>query len=251
MARAISDEELQLKRRARRRLIGAIVLVAAIIVVLPMILDSEPKSTNQSVAVQIPSPEAGVFKSKVVPLPATPDAKAVPKSPALPAEEARKEPAATVAEIGKEAPKETPKEAPKAASKETIKEVPKETPKEAPKETPKEAPKPALKSETDLPKAPVVKEAAKEAAKPAKKEKPKAADGKFVVQVIALADAGRAKEMQAKISAAGIKSYTETVKTAKGNVTRVRAGPFATRQQAEKARDQLKAIGMSGNIATK
>jgi DedD protein len=72
-----------------------------------------------------------------------------------------------------------------------------------------------------------------------------------VVQVIALADAGRAKEMQEKIAAAGIKSYTEVVKTAKGEVTRVRAGPFATRQQAEKARDQLKALGLSGNIATR
>ncbi|HKU71888.1 MAG TPA: SPOR domain-containing protein, partial [Burkholderiales bacterium] len=86
--------------------------------------------------------------------------------------------------------------------------------------------------------------------KPAVKESSKA-DGKFVVQVIALADADRAKQMQGKIAAAGIKSYTEVVKTAKGDVTRVRAGPFATRQQAEKAREQLKALGMSGNIATR
>ena len=43
MARPISDEELQLKKRARRRLIGAIVLVTAVAVVLPMVLDSEPK----------------------------------------------------------------------------------------------------------------------------------------------------------------------------------------------------------------
>ena len=87
----------------------------------------------------------------------------------------------------------------------------------------------------------------------AKKPKPatKPAGGKFVVQVIALADAGKAKQMQDQISAAGIKSYTEVVKTAKGDVTRVRAGPFATRQAAEKAREQLKALGMSGNIATR
>jgi DedD protein len=72
-----------------------------------------------------------------------------------------------------------------------------------------------------------------------------------VVQVIALADAEKAKGMQQQIAAAGIKSYTEVVKTAKGDVTRVRAGPFATRAAAEKAREQLKALGMSGNVTTR
>src|SRR5512145_1143465 len=78
MARAISDEEIQLKRRARRRLIGAIVLVTAIVVVLPMVLDSEPKPAGREVAVQIPSPDSGTFTSKVAPLPApkAPDSKA-------------------------------------------------------------------------------------------------------------------------------------------------------------------------------
>ena len=44
---------------------------------------------------------------------------------------------------------------------------------------------------------------------------------------------------------------TEVVKTVKGDVTRVRAGPFATREAAEKAREQLKSIGMNGNITTR
>jgi DedD protein len=232
MARAISDEELQLKRRARRRLIGAVVLVTAIIVILPMVLDSEPKTPGQEVSVRIPSPDSAAFTSKVAPTPAAPESKAVPKAPETkpvakpPVEEAKKIAAAPPVVV-----------APPAV-------------KEAPKETPKEAPKPTLKAETELSKTPPAKVAPKPAAK---KPKPaaKPAPGKFVVQVIALADAARAKEMQGKIAAAGIKSYTEVVKTAKGDVTRVRAGPFATRQQAEKAREQLKALGMSGNIATK
>jgi DedD protein len=220
MARAISDEELQLKRRARRRLIGAIVLVTAIIVVLPMVLDSEPRPAGQEVTVQIPSPDSGIFKSKVVPLPAAPESKVAPKAPD-PAPSAK--PPVDEAKKAEAAP---PVPTPVA-----------------------EAPKPALKAETDIAKpAP-----AKAPAKPAAKKKPaaKPAGGKFVVQVIALADAGRAKEMQEKIAAAGIQSYTEVVKTAKGDVTRVRAGPFATRAAAEKAREQLKALGMSGNIATR
>lgn len=209
MARAISDEELQLKRRARRRLIGAIVLVTAIIVVLPMVLDSEPRAPGQAVNVDIPSPDSGRFTSRIMPV--------VPGPPAPPAK----------------APE------PKAETKPPAEE------KKAPAPEPA---KPALKAETELAqKPPPPAKLPEKKAKPA----PKPAAGKYVVQVIALADAGKAKELQEKIAAAGIKSYTEVVKTAKGDVTRVRVGPFATREQAEKAREQLKALGMSGNIATK
>jgi DedD protein len=94
----------------------------------------------------------------------------------------------------------------------------------------------------------------KEAAKPKPKPKPKPArstESQFVVQVIALADADRARQMQERIAAAGIRSYTEIVKTSKGDVTRVRAGPFATRDAAEKAREQLKTLGLSGNITSR
>jgi DedD protein len=214
MARTISDEELQLRRRARRRLIGAIVLVVAIVVVLPMVLDSEPRPSGQTVSVQIPSSDSGAFASKVVPLPATPESKAGPgQTPAAPAVEDAKSIVATPA-----VPPPPP-----AAAKETLQE----NPKEAVKQTPKPA---------------ADKLRARPVAKP---------DGKYVVQVIALADAGKAKQMQEKIAAAGIKSYTEVVKTSKGDVTRVRAGPFATRGTAEKAREQLKTLGMNGNIITR
>jgi DedD protein len=80
---------------------------------------------------------------------------------------------------------------------------------------------------------------------------PEPVSTQYVIQVIALADADKANELREKISAAGIKSYTEVVKTVKGDVTRVRAGPFADRKAAEKAQQQLKAIGLSGNITTK
>jgi len=213
MARAISDEEVQLKRRARRRLIGAIVLVTIIIVVLPMVLDSEPRTLGQAVKVDIPSPDSGQFASKVVP--------PVPGPPSPPAKALKPRPEAAPAVEEKQ-----------AAAPET--------------------PKPALKAETALAENPPEKPVEKPA-KPAPKPRPvpKPVTGKYVVQVIALADAGKAKEMQERITAAGIKSYTEVVKTAKGDVTRVRVGPFTTRPEAEKAREQLKALGMSGNITTK
>jgi DedD protein len=276
MARAISDEEIQLKRRARRRLIGAIVLVMAIIVVLPMVLDSEPKTADQEIKVQIPSTNSGAFTSNVVPVPprtdgkpeGKPEGKTEGKTEAKPApKDSKAAPEAPVPGAAPAVPNEASKGAPKssvaaapaekpAVVKEAVKEAPAVSNKETAKETAKpEAPKPTLKAETELPKPvaakPEPKKVEAKKAKAAAKESAKTANGKFVVQVIALADADRAKQMQGKIAAAGIKSYTEVVRTAKGDVTRVRAGPFATRQQAEKAREQLKALGMSGNIATR
>jgi len=210
MARTISDEELQLRRRARRRLIGAVVLVTAVVVILPMVLDSEPRPSGQPISVQIPSPDSGGFAPKLAPAPVAPQPKetAAPPQPAKPAEEPAK--IATAGPPVQEAP-------PPVAT--------------APKQEP-EAP-------------------AKPKSKPKPKPAPPKGKGGYVVQVIALADAGKAQQLQQQIAGAGIKSYTEVVKTAKGDVTRVRAGPFASRSAAEKARDQLKGMGMNGNITTK
>jgi DedD protein len=205
MARAISDEELQLKRRARRRLVGAVVLVAASVLVLPMVLDTEPRPVSQNITIRIPSPDSEAFTSKVAPAPA-------PKAPEGKTAAPKGEPKASAAPLAS-------KDAPRAEA----------------------APEAAAPAKAAKPKAPA------KTAKPA----PKSAGGTFVIQVIALADAEKAQRMQGQIAAAGIKSYTEVVKTVKGDVTRVRAGPFATREAAEKAREQLKSLGMNGNITTR
>ncbi|MFN0315968.1 MAG: SPOR domain-containing protein [Burkholderiales bacterium] len=52
---AISQEEIQLRKRARRRLVGASFMVLVMIVILPWILDSEPRPQAQSVRVQMPA----------------------------------------------------------------------------------------------------------------------------------------------------------------------------------------------------
>ncbi|MGQ0523664.1 MAG: SPOR domain-containing protein [Betaproteobacteria bacterium] len=88
-------------------------------------------------------------------------------------------------------------------------------------------------------------------ATPAKPEQPAAkapASGQFVVQVVALSDAGKAQQLQQAILKTGVSSYTEVVKTARGDVTRVRAGPFATREAAEKAQQKLKSAGFDGKV---
>ena len=224
MARPISNEELQLRKRARRRLIGAIVLVTAVVVALPMVLDSEPKPVSQDINIRIPSPDSGTFTSKVVPVTPAPESKPAPKPPATVAEKPETTPTAE-----SKAPK-TPASAPAAKPEAT--RATKETAKQA-----EEAQAAKAAAETQAP-----REAGKKAGESA---------GQFVVQVIALADAQKARQMQQRISAAGIKSYTEIVKTKTGDVTRVRAGPFATREAAEEARAQLKTIELDGKVIPK
>src|SRR5450759_3871454 len=55
-------EEQNIKSKARRRLIGSIALALAVVVILPMVLDSEPKSTGQDIDLRIPaSDKVGEF----------------------------------------------------------------------------------------------------------------------------------------------------------------------------------------------
>ena len=232
MAKSISDEELRLRKRARRRLVGAIALVTIIAVFLPMVLDHEPKLVSQDVSIQIPSPNSGAFTSKIVPV--APGVKPAPEVPAKPEVTSGSDVPAQASLTGKSA---APKVAARPADAPTVPAVT-DTEAAPPKKAVPEKPQPASN--------PAEKPAA------AEKNKARAKEGTaYVVQVAALNDTDKAKQIREQLAAAGVKVYTEVVPTAKGNVTRVRAGPFASRDDAEKARDKLKGMGLSGNVLPK
>jgi DedD protein len=66
MAKLQTDDELNLRRKARRRLIGAVALTLAVVVILPMVLDSEPNITGKDIDLSIPEPDkAGKFIPRV------------------------------------------------------------------------------------------------------------------------------------------------------------------------------------------
>jgi DedD protein len=177
-----------LKRRGRRRLVGAIALVLVAVIVLPWIFDQQPRQTPP-VSVRIPNEDDSPFLPKVAPKP--------PPAP------------------------EAAKEAPKA-------EAPAATP---PPPEPRAAPKPAPPATSER----------------ARAEAALANAPQFIVPVGAYADAGN---VIGKLKAAKLPYYTEPVATAKGTVTRVRAGPFATREAAEKAHRQLRSLGFApGSVA--
>ena len=203
MAKAISDQELQLKKRARRRLVGAVALVLLIVVFLPMILDSEPRPLNQDIAITIPP---------------------IPKS-----------------ELNQQNP------APAVSST----PAPPSPPRVAGMPVPAYQPDPAPSGETkpDLPRSESVKPEARPVPKPAQNNEIKPAtaghapgEESFVVQLGAFTNAANAKALQRKLQDSKFKAYTELVKNADGDRTRVRVGPYPTRAAAEKARDRLKSM---------
>ncbi|MEW6119459.1 MAG: SPOR domain-containing protein [Pseudomonadota bacterium] len=74
-----------------------------------------------------------------------------------------------------------------------------------------------------------------------------AAETAFVVQLAALSDAGKARALAARASQAGLPAYTDVV----GKLTRVRLGPYATREAAVAAAVKLAENGMSGQVVAK
>jgi len=210
-----------LKRRGRRRLVGAIALVLAAIIVLPMVFDSEPKGSAPPVSVRIPGEDETGFTPKITPRsPPLPDQKAAEKAVAKAAEKA-------VVKAMEKAP-EKPAEAPPA-------QVEKPAPRIEVAVT-KGSDKPAARADDEKKRA----EAALAGAPVGEQ---------FVVPAGAYADPTDVVE---KLKEAKIPHYTEPIAIKGGTVTRVRAGPFTSRDAAEKVQQQLKGLGLKpGNVATK
>lgn len=242
-----ADPVLPEKKRARRRLIGAIALVLAAVIGLPMILDSEPKPVADDISIQIPSKD----KPTVTPTTARPEpaASKVTASASLDPKEEVMAPSAAPVTPTKGSEEAATRTAAAAAAK------------------PKEEAKPAesAKAAVEKPVAPVVKvepkpdvrthEKANDTARAKAllegKPDPKAADkksGKFVIQVAALATQEKVNELQSKLKGAGIKSYTQKVATDSGDRTRIRVGPFASKDEAEKVRAKIVKLGLNGTL---
>lgn len=221
---AESEELLLLRRRARRRLLGAIALLLFLVIVPPMLMDLEPRPVSSNLSVEIP-PRDTRLVAPAEPKPASgevPEAPAGPGSTVVP-------PPASPPEI---APSGVPRSAgPRSAV--TGEVVAKPTP------TPEQ---PSTRPQTQ--------DAARpDSARPAPRdESPKTAaavDPKetYYVQLGVFSRAERVTEVRTKATEAGIRIYAEQVKGESGEQTRLRAGPFASREAAERARVRLEELG--------
>ena len=233
MAKTLSEDEIQLRKRARRRLIGAIVLVAVAVVVLPMVLDNKPEQRNQEIEIRIPSEDtADELPPEAANSPQTPSA-GVPDSGTS---ESRRQEAA-VLQPGK--------------------------PIQPPAQVAEKVQPPAQVAEKGKPAA---NSPAPEIAPGAESARTSSiAANMFVVQLGAFANPAKAqRQLQSLISKEkDVKGYTETIKTGKGTgsrgldsrkeaddgeITRVRVGPFQTREEAGAARERLRKLGIEGVV---
>ena len=76
------------------------------------------------------------------------------------------------------------------------------------------------------------------------------AEGRFVVQVGAFADATKAREARQKLERAGLKTYTQVAETKDGKRIRVRVGPFGSKAEADKAAGKIKELDLPAAILT-
>ena len=74
------------------------------------------------------------------------------------------------------------------------------------------------------------------------------APGRYVVQVGAFSDSAAARETRQKVEKLGLKTYTQVAETAQGSRIRVRIGPFASREEADRVLAKLKAAGASAVV---
>ena len=199
------------RTRARRRLVGAVVLLAAGVIGFPILFDTQPRPLPLDTPIEAPRREGSVAP---VPGPA-PRTRPAPVT-MLPAD-AGTEVAA--------APEPAPS-APTAAASKPVAESVVASVKPAPPAPPAPAPVPA-----PAPPAP--------------------ASGRFVVQVGAYTDAATLREARAKVEKLGLKTYTQVIEGDSGKPrTRVRLGPYASREDADAAAAKLKRAGLPFAILT-
>ena len=207
-----------MRRRARRRLVGAIALVVFAVIVLPIVFDKEPKPISQDIVIQIPSQNSGRFNTKVVPATPAPGNAVVAGKAAAP-------PAGAAAGAPKAAPATAAPAKTEAAGGQTKAAVAAKN--GAPATQRAQADAEALRAQGAL------------------------QGESYVVPLGAFLNQANVKTLQAKVTVAGFKSYSEIQKVAKGEQIRVRAGPFPSREAAERAREQLQATGLTVGPVTK
>lgn len=246
MNKNISEEELLLRKRARRRLVGAIVLVVISVIVLPAIFDA-PKTDKapQEVVVNLPNVDRSASNSVQIPIP--------PKE------------VAPLSQPGNQLPESIPPHDAVPVDN----RVPEDF--EATHDERKRLPIPGIKPKVDhkrttvviepkIPAAPATQVASTATnvnapSKPAHSndaigttEIPK---GGVVIQLGAFSDQAKAKQQLENLVMSGFRAYTESVKTSGGEVTRVRIGPLASRSAAESELKKLNKLGFDGVITSK
>ena len=212
------DPAAGMRARARHRLIGASALLLAVAIVVPMVLDPNPKPVAENIPIDIPSERAPFTpRLSLPPVPAA-DAAGTPPPDQAPVAaptkaETKADAAVEIKAVATPEPKATTKPEGKVDEGRTA----------ANAEEPRKGTEPAAPTEATK-------------------------AGKFAVQAAAPASEKAARDLVDRLKKGGFAAYTEKVETKDGPRYRVRVGPYSTRDDAEKARARLKSQGINGNL---
>lgn len=217
-------DNLEIKKRARRRLVGAVALALLAAVVLPTIMDQEPHPAIQDIQITIPDRDAVAALRRSPP---SADAQAATAPVPVPEDDQLAVGDKSSAPVAEPPPVRAPEPpAPAAPASQPASPV-------APPAGRSEAPAPAARSP-----GPSAEEEARVRAILSGQPVPPRGES-FVLQVGAFSDAAKAARLADELKAKGFPAYTERA----GNVTRVRVGPVAGRSAADATVSRLKAAG--------
>jgi DedD protein len=221
-----------MRRRARHRLIGAAVLVLVGVVGFPLLFDTQPRPVAVDIPIEIPD------RNKVKPLPPLPQAPAPVASGKVAAAAPASAPVITESRQEAGLPAH-PAVAPAQPGAQSAKAEPAQAAKTQPPPDRKPEPRAETRPEPKV-----------EAAKAQALLEGKSLDGaaRYVVQVGAFAEKEKARLAQQKLDRAGLKNYTNVAETKNGPRIRVRAGPFASRAEADRAAEKIKGLALPAAI---
>ena len=243
-----------IRKRARHRLMGSVVLVLGAVVGLPLLFDSQPRPVAIDTPIVIPD------RNQISPLSATTGSaktgaikEGLAQDQVIAAGQTGAAKSAVTNSAGLDPHEEVVTKDSKAEvrlePKPELKAEAKPEPKSENKPEPKAEPKTESKNDSKLEAKPDAKDAAKAKALLDGKEAPKAGDAvRSVVQVGAYADLAKAKEARAKLESAGFKTYTQEIDTKDGKRIRVRVGPFATKEEADKTAEKIRKLNLQTSV---
>ena len=226
-----------LRRRARHRLIGATVLVIIGVVGFPLVFDTQPRPVSVDIAVDIPD------RIKTKPMVS---ASSATKQAPLAADAALSPSEEVVSSSKKDDSPPAPASQPVVATATPAAQV-------APKATePVKTPETALtKADAKSSDTPSVNKSTSTSTSVVTAPTTAATDGpRFVVQIGAFAEDAKVKELRLKLEKAGFKTYTNVANTKDGPRTRVRVGPFASKDEADKTANKIKQLQLQPQVLT-
>ena len=215
---AEQEDELELKKRARRRLVGAASFALLAVAVLPLVMDEDAPPLGADIPVRIPGQDESrpppQAVSRAAPRPAEAESAAgTARSPGAPVPEGQA--GAQAADAGSPAA---------------------------------DSPRPTAPPTTTAPPTAQQPDAKRAQAILDDRQPP---PQQYVLLIGAYAQASNVSALTARLAEIGIKTYTETLDMPQGRRTRVRAGPFASREAALQAQEKMKRIGVNGQLAAR